>query len=109
MSSFRKSFTVKTKAAGTVVDGFFVEGSVTTSTIQASLQPLKPEDIQQLPEGRRNSKLFFLITSSKLNLITSANPSIVTVDTEDYEVDKEEIWQNNVINHYKYLIIKIND
>jgi hypothetical protein len=109
MSSFRREFTIKQKVAGTVVDGAFIEGAVTTSTIQASLQPLKPEDIQQLPEGRRNSKVSFIITSTRLNLVTSANPDIVVVDSEDYEVDKEEAWQNNVINHYKYLIVKVND
>lgn len=109
MSQFRKTLTRYTKDVGTVVDGHFVEGITTESTIQASLQALKPEDIQQLPEGRRNSKIFFLFTDTKLNLVTSANPDLIVVNSENYEVDKEEAWQNGVINHYKYLIVKEND
>lgn len=108
MNSFRRQLTIYRKAVGTVVDGIFTEGAPTSDVILASVQALKPEDIQQLPEGRRNSKLFFIFTDTRLNLVTSANPDIVVVDSENYEVDKEEVWQNNVINHYKYLIVKVN-
>lgn len=108
MNSFRRQLTIYRKAEGTVTDGFYSEGSPSEETIMASVQALKPEDVQQLPEGRRNSKLFFIFTDTRLNLVTSANPDIVVVDSENYEVDKEEVWQNGVINHYKYLIVKVN-
>ena len=108
MNGFRRQLTIYRKAIGTITDGFYNEGVPVQDTIMASVQALKPEDVQQLPEGRRNSKLFFIFTDTHLNLVTSANPDIVVVDSENYEVDKEEVWQNNVLNHYKYLIVKVN-
>lgn len=106
-SSFRKSFVVKVAATGTWSNGIFTPGTPTTTNILASIQPLKPEDIQQLPEGRRNSKLFWIFTDTKLNDVTTKNPDKVVINGEDYEVDKIEAWQNGVISHYKVLVIKI--
>ena len=106
MSQFRRSFTIFTMGVGHTVDGIFVEGTPVESTIQASLQALKPEDFETLTEGRRTTKVSFIFTDTKLNLVTDANPTIVMVDNEEYEVNKEESWQNGVINHYKYMITR---
>lgn len=104
---FRKPYTVKRVAAGSVIDGYYTNGTSSTVNITASVQPLKPSDIQQLPEGRRNKKLFNIFTSTKLNVVTSANPDKITIGTEDFELDQEEQWQNGILNHYKYLAIKV--
>lgn len=106
-SSFRKPYTVKIAATGTWLNGIFIPGTPTTSTIYASVQPLKPEDIQQLSEGRRNSKLFWIFTDTKLNDVTTKNPDKIVINGEDYEVDKIEAWQNEVISHYKVLVVKV--
>lgn len=106
MSQFRRQFTILRRATGTTVDGNWVEGATTQEYIQASLQPLKPEDMKTLDFGRRTMKVSFLFTDTKLDLSTTANPTIVLVDNEQYEVNKEEAWQNGVISHYKYMITR---
>jgi hypothetical protein len=106
-SSFRKQLIRKTKAAGTIVNGVFVDGATTPTNIMASVQPLKPHEIEHLPEGRRDSQAYWLFTDTKLNTVTSANPDLITIDNEDYEVNKIEPWQNNVLSHYKVLVVKV--
>lgn len=105
--SFRKPYTVKRKAAGTISNGKFTDGTTTDVSITASVQPLKPQDIQQLPEGRRNSKLYYVFTSTSLNTVGTANPDSIVIGGETYEIDKKDSWQNGVINHYKYLVYKV--
>lgn len=104
--SFRKTLTRKTKVAGTVVDGIYTDGATTSSEITASVQPLKPEEIEQLPEGRRNSDPLWLFTATKLNTVTTANPDLVVINSADYEVFQISPWQNNVLSHYKCLVMK---
>ena len=106
MSSFRQALVVKRKVAGTVVDGLFVEGATSDINITASIQPLKPDEVKQLPEGRRNSKPFWLFTATELNIVSSANPDLVIIGGVTYEVDNIEVWQNNVLPHYKCLVYK---
>ena len=105
-SSFRKQLIRKTKAAGSVVNGIFVDGATTPTNIMASVQPLKAHEIEHLPEGRRDSQSYWLFTDTPLNMITSANPDLIIIDGEDYEVFKCEPWQNNVLSHYKVLVVK---
>ncbi len=104
---FRKPYTVKRVAAGSVSNGYYSNGASSTISISASVQPLKPSDILQLPEGRRNKQLFYIITDTQLNIVTTSNPDKITISGSDYELDQEEVWQNGVISHYKYLAIKV--
>ena len=114
MSSFRKHFTVTRKSAGKIVSGSFQEGPTTTLQIWASAQPLKPELVQQYNFGRRQSKYMSLITDTQLFPLRPAtstspafNPDLVLINGEQYNVEKEEIWGNGVLPHYKYLVVKV--
>jgi hypothetical protein len=104
---FRRPYIVKRKSSGSISDGKFTDGAISDISITASVQPLKSQDIQQLPEGRRNSKLYYVFTSTALNTVGTANPDSIVIDGEIYEVDKKDSWQNGVINHYKYLVYKV--
>lgn len=105
--SFRKTYTVTRVTVGSITDGYYTNGTSNTFDIQASIQPLKPSDVQQLPEGRRNKKMFTVFTDTELQVVTSSNPDKLSIYGEVYELDQEEVWQNGVINHYKYLAIKV--
>ena len=107
-SSFRKTLTRKTKTGpDTIVDGYAVLSATTDSTFLASVQPLMPQEIEHLPEGRRNSKTYWLYTDEDLNMITANNADQVEIDSELYEVWKKESWQNGVIPHFKILVGKM--
>lgn len=109
MSSFRSPFTITRKSAGSYVNGKWVEGSTSTFTIQASVQPLRGEEIQLLPEGRRNSQAVRIYTDTQLYVKTDeqTNPDKLTAFGESYEVLSVEPWQSNVINHYKCIAVKV--
>lgn len=105
---FRIPVNLYRKAAGTYVNGIWVEGGETLIVITASIQPTTGEEMLSLPEGRRNRKTYSLFTSTKINLIsTGTNPDQVEIFGERFEVVRVEPWQNNppvfgIVNHFKF-------
>jgi len=107
-SSFRHSVAVTSFAVGSVVDGIYTEGVSSSSTIMASVQPAHARDLQCLPEGRRTSKTYRMYSDSSLNsLQTTQNPDRVTLSDGVYEVVTKDPWKNGVVEHYKYLVVKV--
>lgn len=110
MSSFRSSFTLKRKsAADTYVNGKFVAATTTSTTIQASVQPLSGQEMLLLPEARRTSQAVRIYTDTQLrvaNTIAGYNADIVTAFGSDFEIISCEPWQSNVINHYSAIGVK---
>lgn len=109
-SSFRKSLTRKAPAAGAMVNGRWVEGSLASTTIKASVQPITPHDMMSMDVGRRNSRGFWLYTDTKLNSKgngTNTNPDIIVIDGDDYEVVQVAPWQNNVLPHFRVAVMAV--
>jgi len=108
--SVRKPFTVKRTIPGAYVDGVFVEGSETTFTIQASIQPLSDIDLVAVPEGRRASDMVKAYTDTSLHSQgdqgSGQSPDRIVWLGEDYEVSAKSVRQMCVINHYRYYAIK---
>ena len=106
----RKALTVERSIGGTMSYGRYTEGTPTTLAITASVQPLRPDEMQLLPEGRRPEESFRLYTDTRLltaNRGTNKNADIVTIDGTRYEVLSCATWQNDIINHYKAIVSKI--
>ena len=107
-SSFRHSVFVTSYATGTLVDGIYTEGTPTISSVMVSVQPANARDLQCLPEGRRTSKTYRLYSDISLNALqTTQNPDRVTLTDGVYEVVTKDPWKNGVIEHYKYLVVKV--
>lgn len=107
MSSFRQPLTGLRFAAGSYVDGRWVEGASSALAFTASVQPASSEDLQSLPENRRKLSTFALFTSTRLlgvDVESGTNPDRVTLHDGIYEVVSVARWQNNVIPHYKALV-----
>ena len=109
MSSFRKPIIGKRFSGGTRTNGKWIKGSTTPLNIIAGVQPLKPAQMLMLPESRRRAgEVYRIYTDTQLYTTQSAeNADIVTIDSEDFEVTTEEIWNNNIINHKKFLVVKL--
>ena len=109
--SFRRPLTVTRKSAvDTYVKGVLQVAAASTVSITASVQPLKPNEMELLPEGRRESEAFRLYTSTKLfpaEDSTKKNADIVSIDGKNFEVLSCATWQNNVIPHYKAIVVKL--
>jgi hypothetical protein len=107
MALGRRTVAIKHRSAGTNVDGNYVPGSLTDDTIEASVQPLKPMEVEHLPEGRRERCPFWVITDALLELGSSDTPDFVVIGEALYEVESREDWQNGIINHYKYMVLRV--
>lgn len=105
-TDLRKPVAIKRMSGESYIDGHLIEGSETIINIRASIQPMKPEEMQELPEGRRSDEVFKLFTKTKLYTVTNQNPDTLTINSEDYEVISVGKYQSNVISHYKALIAK---
>lgn len=108
-SNMRKPLTVKRPAAGSYVNGKWVEGNVTEITVKASVQPASTEDLQSLPESRRALGVYKLYSDTKFQSVkeNATNPDIVVIDGNDYEVMECQPWQNNILNHYRALAARV--
>lgn len=113
---FRSPITLKSATPGTTVNGIWVPGAYTSSTITSSIQPLKGKEMECLPEGRRLSEAFKMYTSSVLRTVgvsgSNLNCDRVVFNGEEFDVWELMPWQNNlnfaIVNHYKYLILRVN-
>lgn len=109
---FNRDITIRQLTGGQFINGRYVEGSESEITIRASIQPLKSvnENVMMiLPEGRRMSRAYRVYTSTELNSLDSENPDKAVIDNEEYEILQDNIWQNNIINHYRYIFVKLLD
>lgn len=108
--SFRKPQTIKRTVAGAYVNGVFVEGSESTITISASVQPVSGQDMVAVPEGRRASDMVKLYTDSDLfcqgDAGSGQSPDRLVWRGKEYEIYTKDVCQMSVINHYKYYAVK---
>ncbi|MFC3227334.1 hypothetical protein ACFOGJ_08845 [Marinibaculum pumilum] len=105
---FRKPLTVRRKLPGAWANGVWVDGSDVDLSIMASVQPATPEDMQSLPEGRRNMAAYRLYTSTELRSSEDdeTNPDRVTLFNDDYEITQVGRWQNGIRSHYRAIATK---
>lgn len=106
---FRKPLTVTRGAAGQYVDGIWQSGSESSFTIQASVQPTTPNDVQLLPEGKRDRLAYTLYSDTSLRIAndnTQEPGDIVTIDGDSFEAMARRPWQNSIIDHHVTIVVK---
>lgn len=111
MSLRNNRITVYRNQTGSYVNGRWIVGSVETNfIILCGVQPFDPKELNFLPEGRRENDLRNLFTSKELfTLENGKRPDQVDYLGSRWEVIKVFKWQNNIINHYRYVIVKLQD
>lgn len=108
--SFRKPQTIKRLSAGGYVNGVWVDGTESTFTIQASVQPVTGEDQVVIPAGKRLSDYVKAYTSTNLQVLgetTGLEPDRLVWRGKEYECISVDVRQMNVIDHYKYIFSKV--
>lgn len=91
-------------------DGMWVEGAESTFTIVASVQPLRPREIELLPDERRTTEALRVYSDTPLRLAeqgSNLNADKVEIMGSNYEAYSCEPWQNNLLNHFKSIVLKI--
>jgi hypothetical protein len=109
---FRTALSVRRFAAPVldVSTGRYTEGSESSFEISGSYQPLARSELEFLPEGRREEHAYKIYTDTELRTLKDdTNPDKVVIDGQDYEVYSRLPWRNFVINHYKFLVMKVKE
>lgn len=90
------------RPTGSHVDGYWVAGSPSTISIEASVQPADAKARKNVPEGFDVDSAYMLGTLTLLRAAERGGmPSDqVTLGSDVYEVVNVKPWQNDVINHY---------
>lgn len=109
--SFRTEKIVLTEKAGTYVEGEYVRGERSSTTIMASGQPvLIGQDIDVVPSGRVITDYRKFYTNTKLNALDNEDlyqPDIIVDNGIGYEIMSIERNTCNVISHEKYIAVKV--
>ncbi len=104
---FRKDVTVIRYAQGSFINNIWVNGVETIFTIKASVQPSQAEVMEMLPEGYRDKGAYTLYTDTELNISVAGttSPDIVLINGQRHIVKIVEPWGNDLINHYKVIVV----
>lgn len=111
-SSFRQTLTcTRPSESGSYVKGVYVPGDTEEIEFEASVQPLRPEEMQTLSEGRREKQAFKLYTDYLLKTAdneNAKNADVITISGNSFEVLSIAPWQNGICSHYKAIVVKID-
>jgi hypothetical protein len=88
------------------------EFSETDGTFSGSVQPLTGKELQFLPEGRRDIGLMKVYSNTPLSVSVEGSNTpgdIVIWAGRKWEIIRELVFANDIINHYKYIAALFND
>lgn len=104
---------VKRYAAGSWATGDYVKGVLSEFSIGASVQPMKANETNVLPEHRRSEETLKFYTETKLNMTDEKNnlpADEVTHDGKVFQVFSVANWSIGTdIPHFKVICLKKND
>lgn len=98
-------------AAGAYTAGVYVRGAETTATIRASVQALKPEEVQDLPEAQRTRRPMRVFSRSELRCVVEGTNTPTDADRIDWEGERFEVvsvkrWNLGTLNHYEAIVLR---
>lgn len=76
---------------------------------ECTIQPSTQNELLVLDEGLRDKNVFTMYTKTEIRSVvegTTQLPDIVVINGVEHTVVKAMPWNNNIINHYKALLVK---
>ena len=107
---FHRTISYKHRTAE-LVNGVW-EFSETDGTFTGSVQPLTGKELQFLPEGRRDIGLMKIYSNTPLSVSVEGSNTpgdVVIWAGRKWEIIRELVFANDLINHYKYIAALFND
>lgn len=107
---FNQPLTVTRATGGGYVGGVWQPGGTTTLVVQSSVQPVRDNELELLPEGRRQQECYTLYTSLQEPLYiandhTQTNSDKVEIYGKQFEILHAEKWANKLIPHHKSIAV----
>ena len=112
-SSFRRPLRI-TRAGSLALgeDGRFTQGAPTYLTIEASVQVLRPDEMQALPEGRRGARAVKVYSDVMLLMPdqkTGVQADRFSWQGRRFEVTASDWYRSDVISHYRAYATEVVD
>ena len=107
---FQRTISYKHRTAE-LVNGVW-EFSETDGTFTGSVQPLTGKELQFLPEGRRDIGLMKVYSNTPLSVSVEGSNTpgdVVIWAGRKWEIIRDLVFANDLINHYKYIAALFND
>lgn len=103
--------TVYRRAAGSYLDGDWIEGSTSTLTIDMNIQPVKPNELMQFPESERSREWYKVYSAAPLRTQVEGAGGY-DADEFDwqghrYKVMKVQNYAMGTLNHWKVWAARI--
>lgn len=79
---------------------------------ECTVQPSTQTELMVLDEGLRDKNVFTMYTKTEIRSILEGGnqlPDIVVIEGVEHTVVKVMSWQNNIINHYKAMLVKSSE
>jgi hypothetical protein len=96
ISNFAENVTLKRTAPGSFVNGIYVPGAETSSTIIASVQPMSSMEMENYPELQRSSEVLKLYCAEELQVAKESTGAVadkIVMRGKTYQVQRVEPWQ----------------
>jgi len=94
-AEFNQTLSGTRNAAGSYVNGVWVNGAPANISLACSVQPSTGKEILLLPEGRRTESAYTLRSVAEIK-----EGDKFTIFGDVHEVLKVQVWQNGIISHY---------
>ncbi|MFH0902140.1 MAG: hypothetical protein V2A73_16030 [Pseudomonadota bacterium] len=117
MSTIRKpaehftTVTVRRRADGGYVDGIWIDGSQSETTITASVQPVSGQALERLPEGLRTRDSVRVITDDDLQSADENDSKVadrIVWQSEEYEVVAVQNWLHTQMPHVDAIAVRMD-
>ena len=106
------SYTFKRFAGGHMERGRWVDGTESSVSAIASVQPFTSRQLLLLPEGKRQKGWVKIFTSTELTCLEGEGENQqadqVLYNGSYYEVQSRDKW-DNCLKHYEYDAARVND
>ena len=110
MSFFGSLQSARRPSAGQYIAGVWQNGAWASFTFVGTIQPLSGQEYDKLPEGRRETAAYSVITTTALRgLDSTVNPDHVLAFGDWCEVVRVEPWQSGILPHYRCIVQRLND
>ena len=106
MTMFPKTINYEYHSPGAYVNGIWTPGATQSTTFEGSVQALTAKDMQSLPVGRQDVGMVKIYADIELPMSTEGGNdagAIVLWESKRYEIIQKMDFQNDLIEHYKYI------
>ncbi len=97
-------YTISRPSDGTWSFGKYTQGTPTSHTIRASIQPVSGKELDQLPEGDRFKSHIEIYTENSIYV-----KDVITYKDEKFEVIRVSDYSDYCLEHYEALAIRIDN